>query len=122
MWLEMTKYKILDSGLREEYTSGMVRDTQVGKPDFSLLIPEGLPFEEQLLTRWAALMTRGIEKYGYRNWEKANSVEELNRFKASAYRHLIQYLTGEDDEDNVSAVLFNLNAAEYVKYKLKNEG
>ena len=108
-----------DSGERQEYDSGMVRDLQDGKPDFSLILTDA-PYEEQLLTRWAALMERGAGKYGRRNWQKANSQEELERFKASAFRHFVQWVSGETDEDHAAAVLFNINAAEFVKYKLNN--
>jgi hypothetical protein len=111
------KYVTKDSGERQEYDSGMVRDTQEGKPDFSLLLTD-LPYEEQLLTRWAALMERGAAKYGRRNWQNADSQEELDRFIASAFRHFIQWASGETDEDHAAAVLFNINAAEYVKAKL----
>ena len=114
-------YETKDSGKREDYASGMRRDTQEGKPDFSLLLTE-TPYEEQLITRWAALMTRGAEKYGRRNWQLANSEEELERFKASAFRHFIQWFTTADEvEDHAAAVLFNINAAEYVKWRLKND-
>lgn len=110
-------YETKDSGAREEYPSGMVRDLQAGKPRFDLLLaPVG--YENQLLTRWAALMARGAEKYGEKNWQEANSQEELNRFKASALRHLMQYVTGERDEDHAAAVCFNLMAAEYLEEKL----
>ena len=111
------QYTTKDSGKRQEYQSGMRRDTQEGKPDFTLLLTE-LPYNEQLLTRWAELMTRGAEKYGRRNWQMANSLEEYDRFKTSAMRHFIQWVTGEDDEDHAAAVLFNINAAEYVKSKI----
>lgn len=110
------KYKTKDSGARQEYDSGMVRDLQDGKPDYSLLLA-GLPYEDELITRWASLMTRGAEKYGKRNWQLATSEEELERFKASAFRHFMQWITGETDEDHAAAVLFNINAAEYVKHK-----
>jgi hypothetical protein len=65
------------------------------------------------------LMNRGAVKYGDRNWEKANSQEELDRFKASAFRHFMQWMAGEDDEDHASAVMFNLSGAEMVKQKMK---
>jgi hypothetical protein len=116
----MTEFVTKDSGVREEYDSGMVRDTQDGKPRFNLMYPLNVPFNEQMLTRLAALMTRGIEKYGDRNWEKANSAEELKRFKESAHRHFIQWLTGNTDEDHAAAVMFNLIAAESTKWKLEN--
>lgn len=112
------KYKTLDSGKRQDYASGMKRDVQEGKPDFSLLINMEMPYLDMPLTRWASLMSRGAEKYGRNNWQLANSEEELERFKSSAMRHFMQWVTGEDDEDHMAAVMFNLNAAEYVKYKL----
>jgi hypothetical protein len=117
----MTKFTTKDSGKREEYESGMRRDTQEGKPDFSLIMAEKMPYSEQLLTRWADLMTRGADKYGARNWEKACSEEELARFKASAFRHFMQWMNGETDEDHASAVLFNINAHEYVKWRITSK-
>lgn len=109
-----------DSGKREEYDSGMRRDTQEGKPRFDLLLVDGVPFDEQFLTRLAALLERGATKYGEKNWQLANSEEELLRFRASGLRHMYQWLCGEDDEDHAAAVVFNLMAAEYVKWKLAN--
>ncbi len=113
----LSGYETLDSGERAEYESGMIRDTQAGKPDFSLMFPD-LPYEEQPLTRFAMLMTRGAEKYGRRNWQMACSEEELERFKSSAFRHFIQWLTGEEDEDHMSAVMFNLVACEHTKHMM----
>jgi hypothetical protein len=107
-----------DSGKRQDYESGMRRDVQEGKPRFDLCMAP-VAYEEQLLTRWAALMARGAEKYGERNWQLADSQEEHDRFVASGLRHMMQYATGERDEDHAAAVLFNLMAAEYLKSKLK---
>lgn len=97
------KYTTKDSGRRKEYDSGMRRDSNEGKPDYTLIY-------EPMLTRWAELMTRGAEKYGRRNWELANSEEELERFKASAYRHFVQAMRGDTDEDHYAAVYFNIAA------------
>ncbi|WP_326554625.1 dATP/dGTP diphosphohydrolase domain-containing protein [Micromonospora sp. NBC_01813] len=113
----MTTYATKDSGVREQYGSGMVRDTQEGKPRFDLILVEGLPYDEQMLTRLAALMTRGAEKYGDRNWEKAQGPDELARAKASAFRHLVQWMCGEEDEDHAAATVFNLMLGELVKYQ-----
>ncbi len=107
---------IKDSGKREEYSSGMVRDTQAGKPMFNLINRVGVPMDQQMLTRWAALMTAGAEKYGLRNWELACTQEEIDRFKESAFRHMMQWLAGETDEDHAAAVLFNIQACETTKY------
>lgn len=116
----MTAFETKDSGERVEYESGMRRDIQSGKPRFDLLLVDGLPYQEQFLTRFAALLSRGAEKYGERNWQLASSEDELNRFKASAHRHFVQWATGEVDEDHAVAVAFNLMAYEYVKWKLEN--
>lgn len=107
-----------DSGERIEYESGMRRDTAEGKVDFDLICAKGVDYCDQLLTRWAELLTRGAEKYGKRNWEKADSYEELERFKSSAFRHFMQWYTGETDEDHAAAVLFNINAAEVTSAKI----
>lgn len=112
------RFETLDSGARAKYASGMVRDTQEGKPKFHLILQPGVPYKDQFLTRVAELMTRGAEKYEEDNWAKADSEEELRRFRGSAFRHLMQWLCGETDEDHAAAVVFNLQAAEYVKRKL----
>ncbi|MDM4719804.1 DUF5664 domain-containing protein [Micromonospora sp. WMMA1363] len=105
-------------GERQEFDSGMVRDAQEGKPRFDLLLPEGIPYEEQMLTRLALLLARGAQKYSDRNWEKARGKEELDRAKASAFRHLMQWLCDEDDEDHAAAVMFNLALGELVRWKM----
>lgn len=109
-----------DSGKREEYASGMRRDTQEDKPRWDLLFAPGMPYDLQPLTRVAGLMQRGAVKYGDNNWTLANSPEELNRFKASAARHFAQWMTGQTDEDHMAAVWFNLQAHAYVQWKLEN--
>jgi Domain of unknown function (DUF5664) len=81
-----------------------------------VLDPETVPFDEQLLTRCAAPMERGAQKYSPRNWEKADSAAELERMKASAFRHFMQWLTGETDEDHAAAIVFNLLAVETTAY------
>ena len=113
------KFIVKDSGQRQEYASGMHRDLQEGKPRFDLIIPKDQAYEESMLYRLGTLLAKAIPKYGERNWEKANSVEEYDRFKSSALRHMMQYQSGELDEDHASAVLFNIIAAEYVKGKLE---
>jgi len=104
-----------DSGERIDYPSGMRRDTQEGKTDYTLL---HLP----MIKRWAELMTRGAEKYGRHNWKKADSKEELDRFKSSAFRHFMQWIDGETNEDHAAAVMFNIACVEYLKEKIdKND-
>lgn len=100
-----------DSGKRQDYESGMRRDIQEGKPRYDLIWQPGLK-------RHAELMARGADKYGERNWELANSEEEWRRFKASAFRHFMQWFNDELDEDHGSAVKFNIDAADATKLKL----
>lgn len=104
-----------DSGKRQDYKSGMRRDLQEGKPRYDLVVPEKM--SKDMITRWAELMGRGAEKYGERNWELANSEEEYKRFKASAFRHFMQWFRNEEDEDHAAAIFFNVQCAEYVKEK-----
>lgn len=108
-----------DSGKRQEYASGMKRDLQDGKPCFDLCNPLDCPKDANMYYRWAMLMERGKVKYGYRNWEKADSEEELVRFKQSAARHFQQWLNNWDsEEDHAAAVFFNVQAYEWLKDKL----
>jgi hypothetical protein len=155
------QFETKDSGKREEFGSGMVRDTQEGKLRFDLAfdgpladvvfgllsVADGdliLAFNQwyqtdsiedgaaviarisareggllALFERYAGLMTRGAQKYSARNWMKAAGQAELERFKASAARHFMQYLRGDRDEDHAAAVYFNINGAHYVLSKLE---
>ncbi len=112
----MSEFTVKDSGERQQFESGMVRDVEEGKVDYSLI------FDGPMLERWAAHMTKGAKKYSARNWMKATGEAELERFKRSALRHLIQWLRGDTDEDHAAAVMFNLNGCEFVKEVLAREG
>lgn len=105
-------FVVKDSGKREEYASGMRRDTTEGKPLYTLI-------PRELLRRYAMHLTKGAEKYGRENWKLANSQEELDRFRDSAFRHFIQWMDGERDEDHLAAVIFNMWAADYVQEQLE---
>lgn len=105
------KFITKDSGKRLNFQSGMVRDVDNDKPQYDLVY---FP----MIKRWAELMGRGAIKYGKHNWKLAKGQEELERFKASALRHLIQWFEGDETEDHASAVFFNISGAEYVKEKL----
>ncbi len=112
------KYETKDNGEHKAFSTWMMRDTNKGKPRFELLYPLCVPYKEQMLTRFAELLARWAEKYSERNREKAETKEELNRFKESAARHFNQRLCWENDEDHASAVRFNMMWAEMVKWKL----
>lgn len=114
------KFVTKDSGSRQQFESGMQRDTQDGKARWDLLFPLDVPYENQFLTRVADLLARGAEKYDARNWEQASGAEELERFKASALRHMMQWVAGDREEDHAAAVCFNLLGYETTLYKLEN--
>jgi len=113
--MKTKKYNTKDSGKRVSYKSGMNRDIQEGKPRFDLIVPQDVPYDQTVLYKWAMLMERGMTKYGYRNWEKSNSKDELNRFKSSAFRHFMQWFCEEDDEDHCAAIMFNVAAVERLR-------
>lgn len=92
------KFIIKDSGKRETFPGGAVRDTTEGKIRYDLL-----PIEA--LKRVAMHYTNGAKKYEANNWKKGISTE---RFIESAFRHWAEYLLGEKEEDHLSAVVFNV--------------
>src|SRR3990167_1776785 len=104
-------FVVKDSGKRQSFSSGMVRDVTDDKIDYLLTI-DGPMFE-----RYAIHLTKGAKKYDKRNWMKASGNEELERFKESAFRHLVKWLQGATDEDHAAACWFNINGAEYVREK-----
>jgi hypothetical protein len=106
------EFVVKDSGKREQFESGMVRDTTENKVDYTL-IADGPMFQ-----RWAEHLTRGAKKYSKRNWMQANGQAELDRAKESAFRHFMAWYYGQTDEDHASGVYFNINLAEYTKSKL----
>lgn len=102
-------FVVKDSGQRQEFDSGMVRDTDDGKVQYALIA------DGPMLKRWAEHLTKGAVKYDARNWMKAEGEAEYNRFRESAFRHFMQWYYGESDEDHAAAVFFNINGAEYVE-------
>jgi hypothetical protein len=110
-----------DSGQREEFASGMVRDTSEGKLRYHRVA------EGPMLKRWAGLLCRGAEKYpdpkpGVANWTQANGEAEYARFRISAYTHFMQWWYGDQpEEDHAAAVFFNINGAEYTKERIEGD-
>ncbi|MBM4043017.1 MAG: hypothetical protein FJ290_31395 [Planctomycetes bacterium] len=94
------KYKLADSGQREEFDGGAVRDVRSGKGRYDLLSPHALG-------RLAAVYEKGAAKYAARNWEKGIPV---SRCLDSALRHIFQYLAGAKDEDHLAQADWNLQA------------
>ena len=90
--------EIKDSGNRREFSTGAVRDIQVGKGRMDLL-------------PWAAIMEvskhceAGALKYGEHNVDKGIPTHSL---LDSAMRHAAKYLEGYDDEPHLTAAAWNL--------------
>lgn len=106
-------FETKDSGIRQPLAGGMVRDSETGKSDYTLLL------DGPLFQRWVELLDRGAVKYGAHNWTKAvhsadleKRKETTERFRRSAFRHFMQWMRGDRDEDHAAAVVFNLNGAE----------
>ena len=96
----MNKFELKDSGKREDFKSGAVRDSREGKGRYDLVTPFGLK-------RLAIIMEKGAIKYEDRNWEKGM---EFSRLLDSAERHLEQFKMGLTDEDHLAQAAFNVFA------------
>lgn len=94
---------------------GGVRDSDEGKPRFDLCRPKNVPYEEQILTRFAALMSLGAQKYAARNWEQFSTPEALERAMGSFWRHAEKWSAGQTDEDHAASIIANVMFAEYIK-------
>lgn len=89
---------IKDSGNRREFSTGAVRDMQIGKGRMDLL-------------PWLAIMEvskhceEGALKYGEHNIDKGIPTHSLCD---SAMRHMAKYLDGWTDEQHLLAATWNL--------------
>lgn len=104
---EFTEVK--DSGARESFETGSVRDTREGKGRFDLIPPYPL-------LRLARHFEAGAKKYGCRNWEKG---QPLARYIDSCLRHINAYLSGARDEDHASAAVWNLFALIHTEHEIQ---
>lgn len=111
----MNVYEVKSSGKEMRFDSGMVRDIDESKTDYTLI------YDGPLFDRWAKHLTAGARRYAKRNWMKASGQAELDRFRESAARHFRQWLRGDADEDHASACVFNINGALYCQEKIDAE-
>lgn len=105
----MTYTEVKDSGARQDFDTGSVRDTNEGKGRFDLLSPI-------FLIRLAQHTQNGSAKYGDRNWEKGQPV---SRFFDSAMRHLMKHLEGHRDEDHLLAAAWNIQGIVHTEEMVK---
>jgi len=86
-----------DSGKREAFETGAVRDSAEGKPRPDL-------FSAFAMERIGEWMRLGSLKYTENNWMKGMN---YSRVVASLYRHLMKYMQRDDTEDNLAAIIVN---------------
>lgn len=87
-----------DTGVRNVYATGAMRERAQGKGRYDLISPE-------FMHRLAVRLEQGTIKYSVRNWEKGFSCSET---LDSTIRHLYQYLQGELSEDHLAAAAFGI--------------
>lgn len=97
----MEEITIKDSGAREEFKTGSVRDIQAGKGRFDLAF-ERADYQNAIHSE------KGAAKYGDRNILKGQPIHVLIN---SARRHLNKVMTGQLDESHLVAADWNLRAA-----------
>lgn len=93
-------------------TSGMTREDKSHKIRYDLI-------PMFLLVRLATLYTKGAKNHEPRNWERASTQEDLDLFIQGAWRHFMQFLRNETDEDHFCACIFNLAGIVLVREKLE---
>lgn len=104
---EKGAFMLKDSGQRQQFETGAVRDSETGKGRFDLL-------PTQLLFRLAQHYERGAVKYDDRNWEKGMSI---SRCIDSALRHITKYIAGWNDEPHLDAAIWNLAAVMFYEFE-----
>jgi hypothetical protein len=90
--------EVKDSGQRQEFATGAVRDVQTNKG-----MPHLLP--THALLRLAQHFENGAKKYGKNNWRKGIP---LSRYLDSCFRHWCAVRDCLRDEDHAASVLWNI--------------
>lgn len=95
----MNKYdKVQQSGEETDFGTGAVRDSRSGKGRFDLM-------PALSMFRLAKHFENGAMRYKERNWEAGIP---LSVYWDSAIRHWWKVLLGMDDEDHISATMWNI--------------
>ena len=90
------------------------RDNANDKLDYTLV-----PIEA--LNRLVRHYMNGLKKYGRDNWKKLSLPADIERYRQSMFRHLIQYLENKKDEDHLAAIIWNAMCLIYFEEKPFNE-
>ncbi len=100
-------FVVKDSGQRQEFESGAMRDLDDNKPRYELIPVEALK-------RVAMLYASGAKKYSDDNWKKGMPYK---RVLGSLLRHVHNFQEGDVSEDHLAAVVFNAMAIMYYQEK-----
>lgn len=100
-----------DSGKRQEFQTGAVRDTTEDKARPDLISP----YAQMRKGIWLA---KGAQKYKERNWERGIPI---SRCIASLERHLQQYKMGLTNEDHLAAIAVNTEFIMHYEAMIKRE-
>lgn len=101
-------FALKDSGERQQFDTGAVRDNGDGKGRFDLL-------STQMLFRLAKHYENGAKKYADRNFEQGMPI---SRCVDAAMRHLTKYLAGWNDEDHLAAACWNIAAIMLYEHRM----
>lgn len=108
--MDTKKVKLPDSGKRSEFDTGAVRDAMEGKG-----MPSLLPIAA--LRAASKRFEDGANKYGRDNWTKGIP---LSRYIDSLYRHLWQFIEGDESEDHAGAIVWNAMCLVQTEEWIKN--
>ncbi len=108
--MDTKKVTLPDSGKRSEFDTGAVRDAMEGKG-----MPSLLPIDA--LRAASKRFEDGANKYGRDNWTKGIP---LSRYIDSLYRHLWQFMEGDESEDHAGAIVWNAMCLVQTEEWIKN--
>ena len=108
--MDTKKVTLPDSGKRSEFDTGAVRDAMEGKG-----MPSLLPIAA--LRAASKRFEDGANKYGRDNWTKGIP---LSRYIDSLYRHLWQFIEGDESEDHAGAIVWNAMCLVQTEKWIKN--
>lgn len=98
----MTPQTLPDTGSRSQFETGAVRDACAGKGLPSRIPPEAI---RRLAKRYEDGEAKYPDADGFPNWMRGLP---LSRYFDSAMRHLLAASEGDESEDHLGAVLFNV--------------
>ena len=108
--MDTEKVTLPNSGVKAEYETGAVRDSKTGNGIPSLIPPFALRAA-------AKRFEDGAVHYGRNNWQKGIP---LSRYVDSLYRHLWQFMEGDESEDHAGAIVWNAMCLVQTEEWIKN--